>query len=218
MATQTQTATRQQLDELDALLQKMLGQPATLPDVTKPPEPRAKAPVQPVAQTPPPPRPPQFPVPEVAYGVPPAAAFAASSQQTTEQPASEKRPGWAIDLNPKEGSSVLGNNHGNVQQVMPAARPMASPLLSVTTIPSPSTDTMIPITRGQSQAVAVEVPLPLRPIAWVSDRCDAMLNACGPLGRMFTSPTGRSLMGYVGLAMLAASAASGALAWVGWSW
>jgi hypothetical protein len=211
----TQTATRQQLDELDALLQKMLGTPASMPEAAKPVEPRPKtvaAPVQTVAQTPPP-RPPQFPIPEVAYGVPPAAAFAASSQATTNDTPTDKRPAWAIDLNPKEGSSVLGNQRGPVQPVTPAAVSM----LSVTTIPSPTPEIVMPATRAQSVAIASEVPLMLRPLAWLSDRCDATLNAL-PLGRIFTSPSGRTLMGYVGLAMLAASVASGALAWVGWSW
>lgn len=210
----TQTATRQQLDELDALLQKMLGTPASLPDSVKAAEPRPK-PVVPASNQTPPPKPPQFPVPEVAFGVPPAAAFAASSQATTTKPVAEERPAWAIDLNPKEGSSVLGNSRGAVPTPPPVAA--ASAMLSVTTIANPTAGESFQVPVTQSAVLNDEVPLALRPLAWLSDCCDALLSSV-PFGRLLTSPSGRTLMGYVGLAMLAASLASGALAWVGWSW
>jgi len=200
------------LDELDALLQKMLGTPASLPDSVKPAE-RPK-PIAPAPQQMPPPKPPQFPVPEVAFGVPPAAAFAASSQPTTTKPAAEERPAWAIDLNPREGSSVLGNSRGTVS---PSAVATNSSMLSVTTIADPVAEQQSQAPDMQSAVVNTEIPLLLRPLAWLSDSCDAMLRSV-PFGRLLTSQSGRTLMGYVGLAMLAASVVSGALAWVGWSW
>jgi hypothetical protein len=222
MAAQAQTATRKQLDELDALLQKMLGQPASSPgDGPIPRNGAADSTIGQAATPNSPPRPPQFPPAAVAYGVPPAVAFAASSP-TGATAATEKRPGWSIDLNPKDGSSVLANRTANAavtpQQQPTNDRPSPIGLLSVTTIPAPVADSVATPMPSAIVTAAYDVPTVLRPVAWVNDRCDAALRLLGPIGRVFTSPGGRTLMGYVGLAMLAASVASGALAWIGWSW
>lgn len=217
MAAQAPTATRKQLDELDALLQKMLGQPAP------PTEPQRAA-----VETPPPNEPtspqsrsPQFPPASVAFGVPPAVAFAASSPTTTAPtPDTDRRNTWSIDLNPRDGSSVLGG----ARQVDPQSsssgfeRPSPTGLLTVTTIPAPLPTQTRPSSASNMAQRCRDVPLLLVPVAWFSNCCDATLNSFGPIGRMFTSPAGRTLMGYTGLAMLTASAASAALAWVGWSW
>jgi hypothetical protein len=90
-------------------------------------------------------------------------------------------------------------------------------MLSVTTIANPLPEQQVQDPVPQSEIAVDEVPVMLRPLAWLSDCCDALLQSV-PFGRLLTSHSGRTLMGYVGLAMLAASVASGALAWVGWSW
>jgi hypothetical protein len=204
MATQAAGATRQQLDELDALLQKMLGPPSAVEPPVVRPEPRP-----PVSSPPSPP---------VAFGLPPGAAFDASSATPVAPPSPPAAvpSNWSIDLNPRDGSSVL---RGQKPQAVTRPEPPAPPsMLSVTPIPPP-TVTPQPFTSAGTVTVECEhVPLLLRPLACFSDGCDAMLHAFGPIGRAFTTPSGRTFVGYVGLAMLAASGLSCAMAWAGWTW
>jgi hypothetical protein len=195
MATTTpRDATRQQLDELDALLQKMLALPVA---AAEPP-------------APPPPAPPKFPPAAVAYGLPPAADFAANSAAPAGPANPAPKKGWAIDLNPRESSSVLGER----SPLAGAEGPAAKPALSLTSLPSPIGE---PPPRPSPRSLGRQ-PLWVRPLAAASGRFDRLMLDFGFVGRIVVSPAGRGLMGYAGLAMLAASAAWCVLAWVGWSW
>jgi len=202
MTTTPRDATRQQLDELDSLLQKMLALPVAQIEEALP----ASKLEQPVP--PPPPAPPKFPPAAVAYGLPPAADFAANSGAPPAAPAPKK--GWAIDLNPREGSSVLGEH----SPLAGADRSSTKAALSLTTLPTPVSE---PLPRPSPRSAA-RVPMWVRPLAAISGRFERLMLDFGFLGRIVVSPAGRGLMGYAGLAMLAASAAWGVLAWVGWSW
>lgn len=206
MATAPRDATRQQLDELDSLLQKMLALPVAQIEEALP----ANKPAPPPPPSPPP-APPKFPPADVAYGLPPAADFAANSAAAAPpnilpQPAKKL---WDIDLNPREGSSVLGEH----SPLAAADRPAPAPKLSLTALPNPISE---PPPRPSSRPA--KVPLAMRPLAAISGRFDRLMLDFGFLGRMVVSPAGRGLMGYAGLAMLTASAAWCVLAWIGWSW
>lgn len=222
MAATAQAATRQQLDELDALLEKMLTRPAGPSDPSA-----ASTHVPPSAASPlaqklagmmaGPPTPPQFPTPEVAYGLPPAAAFAASSatMASAAPPAAPAaKPRWAIELNPREGSSVIANRTAPPQAVAPpspavplAVRPIAPPQNSL-----PSHGFV-----GEGPGVRV-IPLTLRPLQWLNAGYDGFMTSVIPLGWLFTGQAARVLMGYAGAAMLAASVIWAVMLWAGWTW
>lgn len=214
--------TRQQLDELDDLLQKMLALPINQLDeaLAKPPAApaaRSAAPKAPPAPPAPPKAPPQFPASSVAYGVPPAPAFAADSPAVAPAattPSAEAARGWSIDLNPKEGSSVLGDRSPLASdRPVPAApvidpKPMISVPLRVNTV----ADVRSPAHREP------EVPFLLMPCAAVTHAFDGVMSMFGPLGRLTASTPIRQLMGLAGLSMLGGGLTWGYLIWAGWTW
>src|SRR5437762_981711 len=128
--------TRQQLDELDALLQRMLALPLNPAEEPAPPPPAG----QPVNYRTPVPeptayRPPPAPAPGTNGWRSPALMFTADSMTMTPPPPAPPSPApppmsrpapppdadnaWTIDLNPKKGSSILGARS-------PAASPPAA--------------------------------------------------------------------------------------------
>jgi hypothetical protein len=188
MATQLHSSTRQQLDELDALLQKMLDQPGKPTEsVTRPiytTEGGGNAP--PIA--------PQFPPAAVAYGVPPAVAFAAETPVQTV-PAQKPIPSnWNIDLNPRGGSSVLGERS-------PLAEKLAPYMDSPTATPA-----FLQVTPIASVPIDSQIPIDVRPVGAAS----------GSYGGLTAVPLVRDVLGYSGLAMLAASVTWAVLVWTGW--
>src|SRR5581483_10544232 len=169
--------TRQQLDDLDALLQRMLALPSGPPegpadrraDAAPPaPQPPAGNMVlsDPLAPAPSPPAPvswsaPPEPVPlPLLNPVPPA------------QRRAPVLPPPAPALSPRQG--------------LIASRPPAPPLL-------------------------------LRPILWLNRGFDGLSFAFGAPGRWLRRPAGRTVLGTVGLALLAAAAALVLLDRFGWT-
>src|SRR5205823_3251514 len=121
---------------------------------------------------PPPPTPPKFPPPAVVYGVPPAPAFAADSpgaMTPSPQPAPvEPARGWAIDLNPRGSSSVLGNRSPLAEGEPRPARSSPNPLLQVQAIADP----LVPPVPSHRRLDPHRVMLPLRPLAAMTARFD----------------------------------------------
>lgn len=181
--------TRQQLDELDALLQKMLALPV---------HPAEDAPAPPKV-----PRPAAVRLPAAAAPDPrlTGASFVTTSASASA-PAAVDKSSWSIDLNPRQGSSVLGPRGAaaNPGATPPLPELPAEPIaLKITVEPPPPTEMAV------TPSVAVG---PMLRSAAVSRRW---------LGRWWASPARQDLLGYCGLAMFAISLVWGAIEWCRWT-
>ncbi len=173
MATPTPPPTRQQLDDLDALLQRMLALPVNPSD--EPPEP-----------LPDPLEPPagnvilddSHPIlPPLTQSAPPAPALAVSLPLLNPVPPAERRP------------PVLP----------PPDRPLSPRQALIASRPPPD-------------------PLLLRPLLGLNRLFDTVALGLGRPGRWLRRPTGRTLLGLLGLLLLAAAVACALLGRFGWTW
>jgi hypothetical protein len=217
--------TRQQLEELDALLQRMLSLPINQTGETPPPGPRPAMQPEPTYAPPPMPRmpPPAPPMPQ-RRAEPPHGANA-----------------WQIPLPPNAGASVgiwpMGVealNSSATSSVTPAPAPpppAAYGRLNVATIPSPdeanrSREAPPMMARPSVAAVPMlpppiaEAPLPfyLWPFGLVDRSMGGALAAFGPVGRWFGQGGGKVVVGWAGMLMLIAAAAWAVMDYMGWSW
>jgi hypothetical protein len=230
---------RQQLDELDALLQRMLELPINqLDETTPPPEsPRLAAKPQPTPLAPPPPQ--AAAAPSAKGWRPPAMVLLADSGPVQQPRTSPEDQGWAINLNPQQGSSILGpRSPAAVAARAPAPETVASaspPVWraeTVTYVPPPA---VAPApTRPQPQpSVASEPtasPVTIRPMApprptavpAMSPRAPLLLLPLVALNRTFDvvviqfGPLGRSLRSPLGRTALGVSGLlmlAGGVAW-----
>lgn len=217
------SSTRQQLDELDALIERMLVLPVDAGDD----------------------------LPAATEEVPPAPALAAASapesspitERTAEGdgqgspgPAEIAFPRWAGAGSPdaagqpsalpatvgKDGAPG-GAGPGTAPPPGPPMRPTTGQVVSPTSIPGmalepgDSTSTTGTSRHAPNEGRSVLAPLwwPLRCTNRVFDACTGWL---GPVGRWLQGPWGRTFLGLVGLMLLAAAAALGVLDWMGWTW
>jgi hypothetical protein len=203
----TMQSTKQMLDELDALMEKMLSLPVNEPEEApsfpqepvKPPKLtptlsatltllQAPAPL-PVSAPPPPPPPEVTTIPESLtshsvinpphLGLPPnLVGFAPPSHDATPQPA------------------PLTN-----EVTPPSVLPKLEPLL--TDIPEP------------------EAPLATQwgylPLVWLNLLFDHATMPLGPIGTLLRSQVGRALLGLAGIALMLAAAAWFVKDWLGWN-
>lgn len=183
MATQLHTSTRQQLDELDALLQKMLDQPG------KPADPAARPSYNTQGGGNSTPAATEYP-PAVAYGLPPTAAFSAETPTNAAAAVKPMPANWSIDLNPRDGSSVLGERSPLAEKLAPFLDGYA---------PTSATLQVSPVAGEAVQTVRHQPPA-------------RHLN----YGGVTALPSVRDFLGYAGLAMLAASLTWLMLIWTGW--
>ncbi|MFO0809506.1 MAG: hypothetical protein U0746_12845 [Gemmataceae bacterium] len=219
---------RQQLDELDSLLQRMLSLPINQLDENQPAaSPRAAAPVAAAPQVtfvPPPPKPTAQP----AEGWrPPAMVLLADSGpvQPPAAPESSFDRSWSINLNPQFGSSVLGP--------APAPAPVA-PARPTAPVPAP-TPSSLHIEPIPQPVVRASVPIPepvtaytprrdepppplLAPLVAFNQLFDAIVGLFGPLGRCVCGPVGRNILGMAGVLMFLGGIAWGLMEYNGWSW
>jgi hypothetical protein len=72
--------------------------------------------------------------------------------------------------------------------------------------------------RPEAKAGAPRLVWPLRPLLWVNVAFDGGTGWLGPAGRWLRGPGGRALLGWAGFLLLAAALASIALAAVGMGW
>jgi hypothetical protein len=192
MATPAPQPTRQQLDDLDALLQRMLAlpvNPAEEPTPPAPPPPEVPAfpetlappagnmiladpvpfiPPDPVAASP-------IPV-SIPLAAPPPAAALPLPLFNPVPPAERRGP-----VLPQPDRPLSG------RQALIASRPPAPPLL-------------------------------LRPVLWLNRQFDGLAFGLGAPGRWLRRPVGRTLLGIAGLALLAAAVALALLDRIGWTW
>jgi hypothetical protein len=211
---------RQQLDELDALLQRMLALPINqLDEATLGPEPSARSTPAP-AHT----------APVNDSGRSPAMALLRSSgpAESPSPPSEPWDPGWNINLNPQQGSSILGP-----RSPAAAVRPPNAESAPAESVRRPETATVVrpesrpeqpvatpaptPLPAFVSRSVGPPAPLVLQPLVWVNRRFDAIITSFGPAGCWLRSPAGRNLLGVSGLLMLLGGLAWGALDFFGWT-
>jgi hypothetical protein len=211
---------RQQLDELDALLQRMLTLPVNESEEgSAETAPMRQAPKSDPSPTPLPIRRPQMVLLDGSAPVAPP-----------QTPPATWDPHWNINLNPQQGSSILGSRSpaATAQRLQPEASP---PIFRAETVafgqnrgepvPQPPMSapkqSPVPTARYDSalqSRTPVEEPaaLPMIPLIALNRAFDAVMLCFGPLGQWFCTSAGRNFLGLAGLAMLLAGAG-----WIGWS-
>lgn len=169
--------TRQQLDELDSLLQRMLSVPLAPPDT---PMPGA------LGRTDAPPLPPAWRIDPPA----PAAAASLPHLVLTEPPSSAK-----IEPAPPAPKPVA--------PVPTPAKPQAAPVPSA---PKPTVTASAP-PAPKPVSSAPPVPFPLLPLVALNTAFDAACGALGPVGRLLRSGFFKHIYGLTGLGLIAYTAA-----------
>jgi hypothetical protein len=184
--------TRQQLDELDALLQRMLAVPLTDTPLPPLPPPAARA----AALADPPPLPPSWrtdpPLPASGASIPHLALVDPPSSPTLKfEPPPAPKPAPAPVPKPVPAAAA------------PAPKPAPAPL----PLPLPLPPAPKPAAAIAPAPDAPPVPYALLPLVAVNAVFDAACGAFGPLGRVFRSGFFKHLYGLAGLGLIAYTAA-----------
>lgn len=205
---------RQQLDELDALLQRMLSLPIN-GDGQMAQQPAADSAAL-----------------KDAWKAPAMTLLPASDPvppPTTPEPP-RWDPNWSINLNPQNGSSILGdrspaaagyrgpmvNPPTTFMPDPPVVLPMAEP--APARHPEPPAVIAFPEPPGYSVASTRSAPLPV--FAWPLAAIDSLfdvLTSLFPFGSLLTTRLGKNFIGLLGIAMIVGGAAWGVLDFLGWS-
>jgi hypothetical protein len=205
--------TRQQLDELDALLRRMLE-----PD---------SEPALPVEELPAPP-----PGPAVSYRVIQPAAEAPTDPAAEAKPGEEQWVPLRSTWQPSPhtwGPLAASWQQAQAARGTPPAPPPADPPPQP---PPPAPDAAPPpIIRpvsgfvqrqpepsGPEALVAPPVSRWLRPLLWCNRGFDALTASLGAPGRWLRGRRGRAVLGAVGLLCLAAAVARAVAEGIGWTW
>jgi hypothetical protein len=226
----TVQASREQLDELDALLQRMLELPV---DPTEDTAPAASN--------------------NESTKIPPPAPKDIPSVTTIPSPGGLKRPVQPRGYVDDRGTSRQGSEVPKGEAKKPVARRPAKPVQKpsctppATPTPSPVGPTIKIVAPGTGapaqpaqqpsptspEAVAAEAgiavatvvpatgtPAPLAvwqwPLGWLNLMFDFVASRLGPPGRWARQPTGRRILGWIGVALLVVSLALLILDWIGW--
>lgn len=221
--------TRQQLEELDALLQRMLSLPSNQgdADLAPPPPPIAPAAMQP------PPMPPR-------QSMPPA-----PPRRRAEPPSGENA--WNVPL-PSSGGPAVANgwpvgieslNVSATSTVIPkpAQAPARLRVTSVTAPPEPNPvrESVAPAQRLRVEPPPMTIPIPpprqlpmqpplaplpfyLWPLGLIDRTIGEAFAAFGPPGRWLGQGGGKLFFGWCGLLMLGAAVIWGVMDYLGWSW
>ncbi|HLJ95984.1 MAG TPA: hypothetical protein VKU02_22610 [Gemmataceae bacterium] len=194
--------TRQQLDELDALMQRMLALPVELPETQSPseitPESMSIPPATLSEAVPDVPTSPSEPTIPDPVGLPAVIAHKPSPRAAAA--------GLPAALENMENWGSSSRSH------LAAASPFAS-LESPRPVEAKSASF-----RPAETVHRPRIGWPLYPLVWINRAFDFATGWLGPLGRWLRGPAGRGLLGWVGLLLLAAALAW--LAWdgLGWTW
>jgi hypothetical protein len=213
---------RQQLDELDSLLQRMLNLPINQMEEAGADPTVQRARFSDPSQTPAPPtRRASMMLLDGSAPIP--------TPQTA--PASWD-PHWNINLNPQQGSSVFGPRGGTTQRT--ATADAAAPVWRAETVavappqsePTPQPPMSAPEYRPESRTAVVasfprssvaEPPsIALAPVIAINRMFDAAVIWLGPPGEFLCTRAGRGLLGLGGLALFGGSVAWAAAGWFGW--
>jgi hypothetical protein len=197
-------ATRQQLDELDLLMQRMLALPVDPPEdpAIPPPQPPPVTAVRESMAHPPDERLSTDTSDLSAMRPTPPAPPEAPRRIQDEQIRNKEQPNTEAARRPPPARS-----EGTQREAVSAdfrASDLRVALQSALRIPLP--------------ASPVRLAWPLRPLLWINLAFDGSTAWLGPPGRWLRGPAGRSLLGWGGLLLLAAALAW--LAWdgIGWTW
>jgi hypothetical protein len=184
--------TRRQLDELDALMQRMLALPVNSPDPAPPANEKSQSATAPEGMT---------PKTEVQDRAGPAASKPSAARSTEALP----RPGPALQSSPaprrpSEASvpePVLASAVAVERSVELAERPRAEQ------------------SAGKERLL---IARPLLPLWWTNRFFDACMAGLGDPGRWLAGAKGRSLLGWTGLVLLLAALSWIALERFDWIW
>jgi hypothetical protein len=205
--------TRQQLDDLEALMQRMLALPvnqldgdlgdnvdsslAAVPPIHVPSEWQTSEPEAAVLST------------ETARhqrddGVP-GAATAESEDEVRPVEESSHRHGEGRNFGP--WPATLEQEAPEQPNIAPAAAK-----LTIVERPASSARPWKPLTPPR------RLPLAIRPLVWVNRTFDRLAGRMGDPGRWLRGPRGRALLGWTGLVFLAIATAWAIVEWMGWTW
>jgi hypothetical protein len=224
----TVQASREQLDELDALLQRMLELPV---------DPSEDAPAASSGNE--------------STKIPPPAPKEIPAVTTIPSPGGLKRPAQPRGYTDDRGTSRAGSETPKGEAKQPAARrPAKAPQKPASVAPSaptpsPEGPTIKIVAPGEgaparppqpgsptgpesaaTEAVVATVlpasgpPTPVAiwqwPLGWLNLMFDFVASRLGPPGRWARQPTGRRILGWIGLALLCVSLVLLILDWIGW--
>jgi hypothetical protein len=216
--------TRQQLDELDTLLQRMLALPLNKPEIPQPPQ---VAPPPPLPEMPPingmwRTDPAELEVKTPYFAAPqPEPAMTLSPAVT---PSGLTRPGpSAFAVVPPPGTGTLrgvdapATPAGFVPVKLPNVSAPVQPLGDVNPflLPPPGSAS---VATKPAPAKGASVPVVMWPVFGVNTILEFFLKLLGPIGTVLLKPSMKMLLGFAGLALLAAAGAWTALGmgWVQW--
>ncbi|HKI37505.1 MAG TPA: hypothetical protein VKA46_36960 [Gemmataceae bacterium] len=190
MATPPPQPTRQQLDDLDALLQRMLALPVNPGE--DPADAKAAGPADATPR----------------YPDPPAGNMILSEP---EPPPAPSQPPPPPDRRPSPRPAAPRES---VQ--LPLLNPVPPAERRAPVLPPPER----PQTPRQALAASRPrgIPFLLRPLLWLNRQFDSLAFNLGAPGRWLRRPAGRTLLGLVGLLLLAAAVALAFLDRIGWTW
>ena len=103
------------------------------------------------------------------------------------------------------------------ENVIPPPPPGYEEIQRAAAPPPPTSPVVAETPPPQVAAPAERTPLLLAPVVWFNKGFDLMLAPLGPLGRWFGGPTGRTVLGTVGLLCLAGAIGFGVLERFGWT-
>jgi len=221
--------TRQQLDELEALMQRMLDLPVNhlderpsngVADVVEAaevePDPTAdwrEDPLQPSEEW----------IPSAFDPIAPDESNPSSDQPLAEWPAPLSPPEW-----PDLAEFAPGMVHAAQRTEHPGDQAWASNLedLAWNDVPGDSQSKTSVSDMGPDKQTAASTTVPpmppvepwLLPLVWFNVAFDGLTFLLGPLGRWLRGPTGRAVMGWIGVLLVAGSMAWALFDWMGWTW
>ena len=210
--------TRQQLDELDSLLQRMLALPLSQPEPAV-----AFSPPPPLPELPPPaPRPAPRSAPEPAF----APSFLPFPAPTREErplaPHHYPDPSPAVEFVPVVASGTL---RGVDAPALPfnfhRADPAPLPPPSVVDLPdvNPFADAPVPLPPpAPPTRIGRPVPIALWPVFGVNWLMEFALGWFGPVGHLLTRPAMKTTLGWAGVLLVVGAGvwAARGMGWVPW--
>jgi hypothetical protein len=233
--------TRQMLDELDALMERMLTLPVNEPEEERTKEKRPERPAMAATLTmvetpPPPPSAPPAPETKILVG-----RVTTPSYTAPEEPAAADAGSFPVG--PDYRGEATGYSQAPPLPDAPAyvdapayadapAYTDAAPYLEECALPAQSP--WRPSESNQAETTPSEQALPisehhipdrrslgsvlLQPLLWINGVYDRWTSWLGPLGRLLRSPRGRAVIGFVGLTLIGLAIAWSVRDWFGWWW
>lgn len=205
--------TRQMLDELDVLMEKMLSLPvneideASIQPATANAQLAIEEPVQHEHH-----EQPRAPSRNEPRASPDNAQFLVGQLAVLHSPTGRESP-----PSPKNGA------HEPRRDTAPAAAAATPPRTMAESLPAPD-EILPPLARLAVPTASVQLPpsrrivFRFRPLLWFNQGFDLLTQRLGGIGGWLRSSQGRMVLGMIGLMLLAAAAGWWLKEWMGWSW